>query len=353
VARLVERVDHLAVHVELELLVRGVPHAHGLRRGVAGEPRQLELGEHALAGQAVHDLELRRGAGGGAEEPVAPRGGLLVVAAVHEGEQREGGVAQPAVAVVPVARAAQVLGERGGGRGDDAAGGREGQRLEGDERPPHRLGVRALVRAARGPRLPEARGAVDGRAGVGGERHRLVRRGVGEDEVGGLALAHGEVGHRGEPLAVQRRLGGAGGAQHHHARAGDGAQRVVVEAGDPRDRGAVVEAQHELGAHRHAPAPADHPAHDVGRAVGRRHRVDHGHRAAGGLPLGLEHEGVGAVAARRPRVGVGGGEEPAAVVGVPNRAAMHAGASKRGQHSQSIDPAAETRAAVSQSPRRA
>jgi hypothetical protein len=32
---------------------------------------------------------------------------------------------------------------------------------------------------------------------------------------------------------------------------------------------------------------------------------------------------------------------------------MHAGASKRGQHSQSIDPAAETRAAVSQSPRRA
>ena len=47
------------------------------------------------------------------------------------------GVAQPAVAVVPVAHAAELLGQRRRGRGHDAAGGRVGERLERDERPLH------------------------------------------------------------------------------------------------------------------------------------------------------------------------------------------------------------------------
>src|SRR5437762_594650 len=56
-ARLVERIHHLAVDVDLELLARGVPDPHGRRALVAGQPRQLELREPPLARDAVHDLE--------------------------------------------------------------------------------------------------------------------------------------------------------------------------------------------------------------------------------------------------------------------------------------------------------
>jgi hypothetical protein len=55
---------------------------------------------------------------------------LLVVAGVEHGEQRQRRVAEPAVAVVPVADAADVLRERGRRRGDDPARGRVRKRLE-------------------------------------------------------------------------------------------------------------------------------------------------------------------------------------------------------------------------------
>ena len=72
-ARLVERVDDLAVDVELALVGRAVADADRLRALVAGEPGKLELGEPPLAGDAVHDLEVVRRARDRAEQPVAPR----------------------------------------------------------------------------------------------------------------------------------------------------------------------------------------------------------------------------------------------------------------------------------------
>ena len=48
--------------------------------------------------------------------------------------ERQGGVAQPAEAVIPIARAADLLGQRSGGRRDYAPGGRVGECLEGDRR---------------------------------------------------------------------------------------------------------------------------------------------------------------------------------------------------------------------------
>ena len=51
-ARLVERVQHLAVDVELELLGGGVADPHGPRPGEAREPVELALVEAALAGDA-------------------------------------------------------------------------------------------------------------------------------------------------------------------------------------------------------------------------------------------------------------------------------------------------------------
>ena len=60
--RLMQRVHHLAEHVELQLAVGGIADAH--RRGafVARQPRHLPLGQPPLAGDAVHDLHLVRAA---------------------------------------------------------------------------------------------------------------------------------------------------------------------------------------------------------------------------------------------------------------------------------------------------
>ncbi len=48
--------------------------------------------------------------------------------------QRQGGVAEPAVAVVPVALATEVLGQRGRRGGDDAAGLHVGEQVQGQQR---------------------------------------------------------------------------------------------------------------------------------------------------------------------------------------------------------------------------
>ena len=87
----------------------------------------------------------------GPQQPVAatprpPRGSRR-----QERGEGERGVAQPAVAVVPVAHAADPLGQRRGRRGDDAARRRVGQRLERDQGAQHDVGGLAVVRAARRP----------------------------------------------------------------------------------------------------------------------------------------------------------------------------------------------------------
>ena len=56
-----DRVDHLAVHVELALAHRGVADPHRRRVLVAGQPVGLPFVEPALAGHAVHDLHVAPG----------------------------------------------------------------------------------------------------------------------------------------------------------------------------------------------------------------------------------------------------------------------------------------------------
>src|SRR5207248_7165856 len=69
---LMERVEHLAVDVELELSAGRVADAHRLRFLVAREPVEREFRQTPLAGDAVHDLQRGRIAGRSAEEPDAP-----------------------------------------------------------------------------------------------------------------------------------------------------------------------------------------------------------------------------------------------------------------------------------------
>ena len=69
-SRLVDGVDELAVHIELELIGSGVADAH--RRGalVAGQPRHFPFDQLPFAGQAIHDLELVRASRHAALQPL-------------------------------------------------------------------------------------------------------------------------------------------------------------------------------------------------------------------------------------------------------------------------------------------
>ena len=91
-----------------------------------------------------------------------------------QGLQREGGVAHPGVAVVPVALAAGGLGQRGGQRGDGRAGRHVGQALDREGRALDRLAPAVVEQ--RGPgRARRARSARSRRAAP---RRRRRRRGA-------------------------------------------------------------------------------------------------------------------------------------------------------------------------------
>src|SRR4029078_5961671 len=116
---LMECVDQFAVDVELQLRMRGIADPHWLRAFVAGQPFGLPFQQAALPHDAVHDLHVGGRARRCPQAPLGPGGGFLGVARIYQRQQREGGVAQPAEAIVPVACAAELFWQRCGWRGDD------------------------------------------------------------------------------------------------------------------------------------------------------------------------------------------------------------------------------------------
>src|SRR5215208_7834770 len=104
----------------------------GVAPWLARQPGQLQFSQAPLAFDAVHDLQLLRSTGDGAQEPFPPVLRRLIEAAVHQTQQSERSVPEPTVTVVPVARSAELLGQRGGRCRDNAAGRRMGERLERD-----------------------------------------------------------------------------------------------------------------------------------------------------------------------------------------------------------------------------
>ena len=153
--RMMGSVHHLAENIELELVDGGVADAHGFRVLIPTEPRRLALGQPSFARGPVHDLKIRRASSGGAEQPIAKRPRLFVIPRVHQREERQRGVAQPTIAIVPIARAPQLLGQRGGWRGDDAPRRRIGQSLQRDQRARDNLDVLFGATAGARPRPPE------------------------------------------------------------------------------------------------------------------------------------------------------------------------------------------------------
>ena len=165
VARLRVQVDGVqdgAPDVVLGLRVRRVPDPHGARVLVAREVVERALGQLGPAVDPVHDLQrplLRvRDVADEVEEVV----GLPVEAERVEAPERERRVADPRVAVVPVALAARGLGQRRRGGGDDRARRGVGEPLERQRRAlqvraPGMVGEVAAVE----PVLPVVRGPDD------------------------------------------------------------------------------------------------------------------------------------------------------------------------------------------------
>ena len=91
--RQVQPVEDLTPHVELELPGRGITLPHGYGALIAGQPVQGVFRQAAGAVDAVHDLQIRRVTGHGAQQPFPPRLGLGDEPGTEQGLQREGGVA--------------------------------------------------------------------------------------------------------------------------------------------------------------------------------------------------------------------------------------------------------------------
>ena len=129
----VERVQNRAPDVVLHLVVGAIANPHRARVVVAGQMVEFLFDQAALTAHAVHHLKrmalIAVGAGhvGDERKEVV---GLAIQAQGVEPPQRECRVANPGVAVVPVAFAARRLRQRRGAGRQQRAGGRIGQPLQ-------------------------------------------------------------------------------------------------------------------------------------------------------------------------------------------------------------------------------
>src|SRR5215469_1869896 len=119
----VDRVHQLAVDIELEVVESRVPDTDRPGSHVAFEMRQGLLGQRMTAIEPIHDLERAVGLEllAALRHPAHEGGRLFRVAEAHESLEDERRVADPGVAIVPVAPAPDQLGETEGRRGDDGA----------------------------------------------------------------------------------------------------------------------------------------------------------------------------------------------------------------------------------------
>ncbi|KAG0925791.1 hypothetical protein G6F31_018617 [Rhizopus arrhizus] len=168
-------------------------------------------------------------AGRGPQQPLPPGLGFFPIAGVQQRIQGQGGIAQPAMPVIPVAATAQLLGQRRRGRRDDAAGRLKGQQLQGDQRSHDSVSPFAQAifpMTALGPFAPPRNGAIHALQAVRHEMRRLVRTVIRQGEGHGLILPHGEFGHALHIAAGERH----GRMQLDGVRPGNGAQPVIAPA---------------------------------------------------------------------------------------------------------------------------
>jgi hypothetical protein len=188
-------------------------------------------------------------AGDSPDKPVPPCPCFLIVSEIHQGQQREGRVPQPAVAIIPVPHAAYTLRKRGRGSGDDPARRRVGQSLQGDEGSFDCFGPWTHVGTPIAPLTPARFRTLQRIKRVNRRRRSLKRWSVGEDEGNGLVDLDRELADGLEVFAAKRGRA----SQHQTLRTGDRIYRAVIEPADPWHGRPVVEAHHELSTKNHSP----------------------------------------------------------------------------------------------------
>ena len=147
----VQGIHDLSIDVQLQLPGGCVAYSYRPRAAVSVQPWNFPLVQSSFASQSVHDLHLGRHAGNRPQQPISPGSSLVVIAADHERVECEGRVADPAEAIVPVADAAEMLGQRRRGGGHDPAGGCVGQGFQHDQRSLHLIFPAPLIGASRRP----------------------------------------------------------------------------------------------------------------------------------------------------------------------------------------------------------
>ena len=329
VARLrvqVDRIEHRPPHVVLLLVVRGVADPDGPRALIPAQVVECLLDELVLAADAVHDLQLllARGDVGDEVEEVV---GLAREPERVQAPQHESAVADPRVAVVPVALAADRLRERRRRRGQERPRRTVGQPLQRQRAAlqvalPRMLGELAAV----DPLPPEVGGLLDPvERLLDGGRRRVLGPVLLAGRVPRARPDHRHV----RPVARAQRLGRVRARTleaHPHVRdeaegdlvlasARDGlvvAGAVVLPLGvglPVVEDGLAVQGQLDLADHAPRRAEKDVLRLVVGRrpAVGARaalavvpgpdaHGVAHDQPARARPPRGLQDEGPGQVA---------------------------------------------------------
>ncbi len=270
-----ERQHHLAHHVGLALADGPVADPHGTRVGVPGQPVHRPLGQAPGAVDGIHDLEVAGVAGDGAKQPVAPEPRLVRRARLDQRVDRQRGVAEPAVAVVPVALPAEVLGQRRGRCRHDPAGLGVGHQVQGEQRAPHVVGMGDAGEIAPGHPVHGLVDRLVDQVAVGARRAQVGRQPGGRPGEH-LPLVDLEV----VDVAVVRGVRQARAAQDQLVGAGHGGDHRLVSvplaAPYPRLGEPVVEADDPLVVHPDRALDSGHPSYQVDAAVPGGHHVEQG-----------------------------------------------------------------------------
>ena len=149
-----DRADHVAVHVQLQLPPDRVPDPHRPRAPPAVE-LELLLRHPGASAHPVEVAELRSLRARRAHQPPEERVRLVVVPEISERLEREARITRPRVAVVPVQLAARLFRERSRRRGDDRAGRGVDEQLEQQCAPDHLVAPGPVVPRLPAPALPE------------------------------------------------------------------------------------------------------------------------------------------------------------------------------------------------------
>src|SRR3989440_169198 len=171
-------VDHGAEHIQLALAGGSVTDPNRAGAVEAGEVLEVLLGQVGVTIHSVEDLHGEVVVIGAVPNPVDEVGRLLRKPCAEQRGDAIGGIAQPAVAIVPVAIAARVFGERCRRRCAERAGGGVGQQLDHEGGSAYGVlegpGIEALIQ----PPLPELASARRQLRGIAAARKLPAQREV-------------------------------------------------------------------------------------------------------------------------------------------------------------------------------